>query len=260
MTIAVSLYLFEYRSLAQHIFDGFAKRLDVAQQEKLANINPRKQHEFIISRTLLKYCLNHFLPKKDIQWKITEQSQLPPLVSPANQLNIQFNISHSASMIGIAVCESESTIGFDLQKIKTFDSIERAMQNAKYFCSNQELLLLEQLLHQANTISVDQLSVEITKLWTMKEAFFKQQLCGIHQHHLKHTHFQLCADNTMQGLFTDWQDNCQNLFQMAFFGPKKCAIQCFEITAENDELKLMANKLEHTVTWQGFKESSTLSL
>jgi len=220
----------------------FEEQLDQAQQVKLATIHPRKKAEFILSRTLLKYGLTHH--KKDIKhiWHILERSQLPPLVTPVTQT--KFSLSHSGTMIGIAVCDSNDEIGFDLQQFKSFKNQRLAIESARQFCSEAEYQDLKHLIDNETLFTKS-----FTELWTLKEAFFKSRHCGMLNENIKRTHFTVSHEQERNCATSYWQDSHEKEYQLAIYNPEYFSIKCHFLEIHNNEFKIQNEEL----IWQHYK-------
>ena len=247
MSDLVSLFIFDYSSLAQEQLELFAQNLGRNQQAKLIEINARKRNEFICSRALLSYCLNKIHSKKDQVWEIIERPQLPPHIKFADELNIRFSISHQQSMLGIAVAKSTKKLGFDIQQIKTFSSFQTALIFAGNFCSEPELKSLQRYVNE----DLHRLAIEITRLWTLKEAFFKAQLCGIYNPNLKKTNFSVCTNSQAHGFSNHCFDSDKKHFQIAIVNETNSPIESYQVSILNEEFEI--NNLRFDALWQGFK-------
>ena len=247
MHTVVSLYLLNYHSLEKSVLTQFAKKLDLAQKRKLERIHPRKQGEFICSRTLLKFCLNQHNHNEKHSWNIQERSQLPPLVTPTTKT--KFSISHSDTMIGIAVCDSSHEIGFDLQQFKSFENQQLGLENAHYYCSEKELQKLSQIDKNNMTL----FAASFTELWALKEAYFKSQHCGIHNKNLRKTNFTLCHEEDSNCVTNHWQDSNNTNYQLAIYSPEPIKVECHLLEEANNEFAI--DNLKKEIVWRSFKTS-----
>lgn len=147
------------------------------QQFRLAS----KQHQFMVGRVALRYILNALMNNScahDIKFT-TNSFGKPSLVK--NSENIQFNLSHSASIILIAVTLGREC-GVDIEFV---DHTRKIYDLAHYYFHPSEYSTLRGAKHLPADI------LQFYKLWTLKEAFIKAEGKGMaipgNQFYFRHT-------------------------------------------------------------------------
>jgi 4'-phosphopantetheinyl transferase len=125
-------------------------------------------NKFIRSRMLLRSILSFYLERdpKDLQIVYTAQGK--PILSYEDAHDIQFNLSHSADLVVIAVTR-DIALGVDIEAMsRPQDDIELARE----FFSPQEFNTLQNL-------SEPHKMEAFLNCWTRKEAYFKATGTGI---------------------------------------------------------------------------------
>lgn len=264
MKSKVTLYLFDLTTVSQQEVHALKVLLNPEQKDKYESINNRKQTEFVISRSLLNFAVkknlkNTLLSNNQTMIDIQERPQLPPLVNLAEENNIQFSISHSQSLIGIAIGQNMGAIGFDLQGIKTFSNTqnfsENAIESARFFCNEPQLSALLSYIDESNDNGDRSLfSRNYTKLWAKKEAYLKSLHCGINSVLLKKTHFIKRPDE--QGLLcaTVFEKTHDTDFIFALFCEKPYSIVCHSLNLQ--QLKFQTNKSALNLNWDVYDVES----
>lgn len=132
-----------------------------------------------MGRCALRYLLSqahpHIAPH---QWRVTEQVDLPPRVTGPDNSVIHFSISHSRSLLAVAVSRS-GPIGVDIEQVRQREF--RAL--AQQWFHPEEAAALKPLEPQ-------QLALAFYRLWTLKEAALKT--CP-------------SADGVLSGALARWQ-------------------------------------------------------
>ncbi len=140
------------------LLEKYKALLSVRELEKLQNIKlPKKQKEFLITRTLTRTILADFLncTNKELIFENSPNGR-PQLKNFA----IDFNISHSHNLVFLAL--SESKIGIDIEFIKKRNYLEFAQR----FYAPEEFEFL-------NKLSPEKQKEHFYILWTQKEALIK---------------------------------------------------------------------------------------
>ncbi len=250
MESTISLYLLNASDVSKAQIDQLKALLNPEQQYKCDSIAKRKRSEFILSRTLLIHAIRQTLQDQEVALDIQERSQLPPLVEIADQHNIQFSISHSKNMIGIAIGQNMNAIGFDLQAIKHFSETQLlsgdAIESARYFCNESQLADLDSYTDNKTLFAHN-----YTKLWAKKEAYLKALQCGISTTLLIKTSFTKSPDNQGTLSVSLLLGNHNDYFMLALFCERPYTISCDSL--ELDKLSLITNKSNTPLEWEFFK-------
>lgn len=123
-----------------------------------ATKNLKKKLEFLLGRSLLRYCLDAISSEKQA-WKINERPHHKPIVHPSLP-NWHFSLSHSHDLICIAF--SPARIGVDIEKI---NPKRNHRETAAEFMSPQEL----NTFLEFKTPNLPY----FYKIWTLKESLYK---------------------------------------------------------------------------------------
>ena len=145
---------------------GLIDRLDLPQYKRFETLSTRRKISFCLGRLLLVHAFNQEYGTNT--WEIRERVDLPPIISSPLNCNIgSFSISHSRSLIGVALCcnatHSPVRLGLDIETVKS----TRDLETARVFCNDQQYEELNSLA------SLDLKQRYLTRLWTQKEAYFK---------------------------------------------------------------------------------------
>ncbi len=151
--------------------------------ERFHRSSNKRQREFLLSRLLLRFIMQHYISSTPFNLEVKERTDLPPYIPTAQAHGIHFNISHSHELIGIASTQTRKhnyQLGFDLEYIKP---IKDFVKNS-FFCNKQQQLKLEQ-----TTDPIEKTALYY-RYWTQKEACLKARQTGIGDHALKQIDFQ----------------------------------------------------------------------
>lgn len=125
--------------------------------------------EMLARKAIAEWCK---VAPESIRFSIGENGK--PYVE---DLDIEFNISHSGDMVVCAV--DDKSVGIDIEQVRPID-----LTVAKHFCSEEELLNLfgytpaeKDFSYTAN----EALLIRFFKIWTEKEAYGKYLGCGLMQ-------------------------------------------------------------------------------
>ena len=249
MESTLLLYLFDLRTVSEDEIAQLKSLLNPEQQHKYDSINKRKKAEFVLSRSLLTFGVRQALENEHAIFGIQEQSQLPPLVTLAKQHNIQFSISHSQHMIGIAIVQGKQAVGFDIQVFKDFSKElnfpKNSIESAQYFCNESQLSIL-------NDYSNDKalFARHYTQLWANKEAYLKSLQLGINHELLKKTGF-IKATNPHSHLHASiLKNDLQGTFALALYCEKSYKIVSHTLTLK--QLKFCIKKPNFQLNWEAF--------
>lgn len=133
--------------------------MSTSEQQRFHSINSRnKQFEYLLSRLLIRHCFNT-ISRKQNPWKITEQHNNKPSVSPILP-NQTFSLSHSCGTICLAF--SSTPVGVDIEHM----NLKRNMlETAAEFMSKRE--------YESFTKDKRLNPVKFYRTWSQKEAWYK---------------------------------------------------------------------------------------
>ncbi len=123
----------------------------------------KHQKRFTIARSNLKRILSFYLsiPPQEIEFQYNTYGK-PKLLDKINQLDLQFNVSHSED-IAIYGITCHNLIGVDVEYIRPMPEAENLAQR---FFSRKEF-------EKISTLLSEEKNREFFKLWTAKEAYLK---------------------------------------------------------------------------------------
>lgn len=137
----------------------FHPLMSTSEQQRFHSINnENKQLEYLLSRLLIRHCLNKISGKQN-SWEITEQHNNKPSVSPVLP-NQTFSLSHSRGTICLAFCSTPVGVDIEFMNLK-----RNILETAAEFMSEREY---------ESFIRNDRLNpVQFYKIWCQKEALYK---------------------------------------------------------------------------------------
>ena len=127
-------------------------------------VEERARRQYVISRAAIRRILATYLAAapRDIAFTITGDGK-PALAAP-NELQLEFNTSHSGELALIGVARSRA-IGIDVEHVRP---LPRALQLAKRFFSASEYAILRELPE-------DELARAFLSIWVRREGTAKAQ-------------------------------------------------------------------------------------
>jgi phosphopantetheinyl transferase len=223
--------------------------LNIKQLLKCDSINKRKKTEFILSRSVLSFCIKSSLKNTDISLDIQERPQLPPLVLQAQQNDIRFSISHSKNWLAIAITQGVEAVGFDLQVVKNYSDEQgfpgKDIERAQYFCNEPQLSELKLYKDDKRLFSR-----QYTKLWAMKEAYLKSLELGINHELLRKLEFTKASNQSGSLHSTTIENKPQDSFAVALYCQKSYTVTCHHLTLI--KRKFHIEKFNSQLQWETF--------
>lgn len=134
---------------------------------ELATINKRKKHsakqEYIISRYIIKHALSFSLncQLNQIETRFNERISRLEVIYNGQPLKTSISISHSKGMVCVAISQTESIFGIDLEYI---NQKRPFVKLANHFYHENEIKLISNS-EQSHDI--------FYRIWTLKEALAK---------------------------------------------------------------------------------------
>lgn len=168
------------------------------QQRQAAYRSENAQHQFLLSRGLLRRVLGKITGCVPQQLAFNRLASGKPLLTDAPELH--FSLSHSGQWIALAV-SCEAPIGIDIEQPTRPRDFLRI---ARHYFHPDECALLESPPHEL-------MPLHFYRLWTMKEAFFKARGTGISEGLGRinlagfHTGRGISFDEQLGGMETPWQ-------------------------------------------------------
>jgi len=145
--------------------EGVGAGLSVDETERANRfVERRARRQYVISRAAIRRILGTYLAAapRDIVFTITGDGK-PALAAP-NELQLEFNTSHSGELALIGVARSRA-IGIDVEHVRP---LPRALHLAKRFFSASEYAILREL-------PGDELARAFLSIWVRREGTAKAQ-------------------------------------------------------------------------------------
>lgn len=137
-----------------------------ADETERANrfVEKRARRQYVISRAAIREILGTYIAMtpRDIAFTVTGDGK-PALAAP-NELEIEFNTSHSGGLVVIGVSRSRQ-IGVDVEQVRP---VPKALQLAKRFFSASEYAMLSELPE-------DEVARAFLAIWVAREGTAKAQ-------------------------------------------------------------------------------------
>jgi 4'-phosphopantetheinyl transferase len=155
----------------QRLIEAYAALLDAGEQERAARFRSDEHaHQFLVTRALQRAVLSCYAPEiAPARWRFVAGERGKPELAPEFAgLGLRFNVSHSASLVAMAVTRA-GLVGVDVERLD-----ERAAPLAlatRYFTPGEARQL-------ASFPATDQ-QQHFYRLWTLKEAWLKATGRGV---------------------------------------------------------------------------------
>lgn len=152
------------------LLGAYEALLDQEEQQRHARyLVPRRRHDFLVSRALLRTALSRYceIPPADWRFGVSEFGR-PFVLNPAPGGELRFSLAHTAGLIACAVSR-EREIGLDVERLdRTVDM--GGLARATF--APPEIARLQRLSGQAQVRS-------FFSTWTLKEAYAKARGRGL---------------------------------------------------------------------------------
>ncbi len=125
------------------------------------------RHRDLVARALVRTVLSRYAPLPPSQWRFSaDASGRPRIVNPPAGLELDFNLSHSAEMVVLAV--SDRAVGVDVEHIARDSDIDRL---DRCFSATERAGLL--------ALAPPGRRRRFFELWTLKESYLKARGVGL---------------------------------------------------------------------------------
>lgn len=127
-------------------------------------VEERARQQYVISRAAIREILGTYLARapREITFTITGAGK--PVLAAPNELQLEFNMSHSGKLAVMGVARSRQ-IGIDVEQVRP---LPRALQLAKRFFSASEYAMLREL-------PGEELAGAFLSIWVRREGTAKAQ-------------------------------------------------------------------------------------
>jgi len=144
------------------VIDQARSLLSEAEKERAAHLRtPQDRDEFVLSRSILRTLLSHFLNERPECLEITYSEHGKPQLADQSS-RIRFNLCHSGRIAAYAV-SMDCEVGIDVEQIRPVPEMEEI---AKRFFSPAER-------HELGNITKVQKTTAFFSCWVRKEAYVK---------------------------------------------------------------------------------------
>lgn len=127
-------------------------------------VEERARQQYVISRAAIREILGTYLARAPREITFTMIGAGKPVLAAPNELQLEFNMSHSGELAVIGVARSRQ-IGIDVEQVRP---LPRALQLAKRFFSASEYAILREL-------PGDELARSFLSIWVRREGTAKAQ-------------------------------------------------------------------------------------
>jgi phosphopantetheinyl transferase (holo-ACP synthase) len=193
--------------------------------------------------------MDHVLPEAGIaagEFQLVEREGLQPqvILDQTTQSKMALSLSHSGTWVVVTFvtgldAQSLPSIGVDIERIQR----HRSLAHARVFCSDAQQAYLASL-------GDDDQASEITRLWAMKEAWFKAQQTGIFNSQTRTLEFGESTATGSDLCCQRWRGD----YWLALVGefPPAASIQCYQAEATS-EANLIRPTGTHESSWSFYK-------
>ena len=270
--VSPKLWLLPY-DVSQIDLSAIRHDLAAEQQQRFDTLGNNRKAEFGVTRLFLQYCLHLSLTehvdfqcetieqktnkRQAINIQITEQRSLPPKVNLAEQMGLDFNISHSKHLIAIIIAKakpesgsvSELELELELKNNQWGLDVEqcrpvRNQESATLFCNPTQLATL----HEATSSEYIE---HYYRFWTQKEAVLKAKRSGIVDATLKNIEGIPCSENNhlRSSQFINPTDESAYMIS-AFCNTNTEAIKCQLVDLDKAQQFSLSQAI--SLTWQNY--------
>lgn len=193
---SVHLWLLDFTRISdQQLLASYHALLSDAERTRLGRFTlPNLQHNYLVTRAMVRSCLSFYADVKPQQWKFDCDEHGKPFISNADT-SLMFNLSHSGGRAVLAVTH-EHQVGVDVEQL----SHKRDWLGiAKHYFNSSEYELI------MSTPETTKCAL-FFRLWTLKEAYLKARGTGISTG-LDKISFDFCADKLNAHFHADLNEN-----------------------------------------------------
>lgn len=166
---AVALRLAKPEALDASGLERFERLLSEDERRRWRGFRSRDAAaQFLVGRGLLRSALSDCTDITPERWRFEAGAYgKPRIASPAIPRDLRFNLSHTRSLVALAVCESFE-VGVDVEEIRPLDVAELA-----------PLALAPEERSAFEKLAPDERLERFYTLWTLKEAYAKARGFGL---------------------------------------------------------------------------------
>jgi 4'-phosphopantetheinyl transferase len=140
---------------------SFEQTLDVYELDRAARFHfSRHRESFVLTHVVLRHVLGRYLNLHPSSVRFSYGPRGKPALAPTT--NLQFNMSHSASMAVIALT-TDCQIGVDIEQIRPVTNMEQLAE--RFFCLEEAAEII--------SLPVVRREQAFFSCWTRKEAYIK---------------------------------------------------------------------------------------
>jgi len=163
----VTLWLLTYDKASYQPQDNDIAQLGESEFARYQSCGISRQKEFLLSRLLLRQALTVQLDCPIVDLEVEERQSMPPAVRLADDKGIRFSISHSNSLVAVAMArrgvDDRGVLGLDVEYMRH----DRSLAAARMFCNQEQQRLIE------NAQCINEKRRLYYLFWSQKEAYFK---------------------------------------------------------------------------------------
>lgn len=171
------------------LIEAFTAMLDPGERERAARFRSEEHaHQFLVTRALQRSVLSCYAPDiAPAEWRFVSGERGKPELGPGfTGLGLNFNVSHSARLVVMAVTRAE-LVGVDVESLGARDApLDLAR---RYFTADEA--------RQLSEVPAAEQQLLFYRLWTLKEAWLKAKGTGV-AHGLAEISFGFDTAGTLQ--------------------------------------------------------------
>ena len=168
----IHLWLAYYEEInGERLHAAYRELLSAAEKEQEPRFFfPKDRRRYLITRALVRTVLSRYIAVHPREWIFSENAFGRPDVvnAPAREAGLQFNISHTNSLIVLAVTQRRA-LGVD---VENYRERRAAIGVADRFFAPQEVAALAK-------VSPQEQQYRFFEYWTFKEAYIKARGMGL---------------------------------------------------------------------------------
>jgi 4'-phosphopantetheinyl transferase len=229
-------YLHEGEIQSDHLLEAYRELLSEDERARASRfVFQRLEHQYILSRALLRCVLSHYAPLKPREWCFGTGAFGRPYILNRDVLpgSFSFNLTHTSELAACAVTVG-GTVGIDAEAV-TADAVS-LLDLAQRFFAEPEVASL-------NRLPANEIPEAFFRYWTLKEAYTKAVGRGLHIP-LNQFRFDLRCDDTIEVAFDPALADSPDHWQFWLLNPSErhIAALCLEVP-KNSERILYARRI-----------------
>jgi 4'-phosphopantetheinyl transferase len=167
----IDVWLTEYRhaALRPHLAELLELLSDSEREQRNRFIFEDDRLRYLVTRATVRLVLSSYVPVRPVDWTFEKNRYGRPYIARRHDVpELNFSISHTSGMLGIAVCRTRM-LGLD---VECLSARQPALDIAHHFFSAAEAAELTRLPEQDKV-------TRFFEYWTLKESYIKARGMGL---------------------------------------------------------------------------------